>query len=298
LIQPLDELLYEGITGNLYSFARVAGQFDGKLIAIQYVADLEHIAYLTSQVQSPSDNWSKLLDARIPYLFPLAAPQPSSSASQLESVQHAVLSQYISTGATVDPATRQPLLEYDPLVRLLDFYRIAYDDGVLPPGALDLSELDAVWGVYVQGKVPIAYVSARRYLAEREALRGSGFAAAPGWAGPVVPIASGWAFAVVTTDPERQRAAADLIAWLLQPENAGAWSLAAGWLPASPEALDQWGRVSYYEFLDTQLRVATSHPIGEGNAQNAARLQSAILAVLQDGLSPAEAAQAALDTGE
>jgi ABC-type glycerol-3-phosphate transport system substrate-binding protein len=295
LIQPLDALLDASVGANLYPFARAAALFDNRLLAVPYVADIEHAAYLSSQVQTPPATWDQLLAGQTPYLFPLGEPQPNSSTSATESLQHSVLSQYLSAGGSLDPATRQPRLELEPLIRLLEFYKAANDSGVLPPGALDLTTSDGVWGFYVQGRVPMAYVSARRYLAEREALKGGGFAAAPGWQQPSLPVANGWALAIVTPDPERQQLAAEFITSLLKPENAGKAALAAGWLPTSPEALQTWGGVPYYSFLDGQLRDAISPPIGPGYADVAARIQKAITSVLKGGISPAEAAQNAVN---
>ncbi len=295
LLQPLDMLLDEEVTAGLYPFALSAGVFDDRRMGVQHIANMAHVAYLTSQVEAPPATWDMLLEEDLPYLFPLGNPQANSASSPTERLQHAILSQYYSTGVTVDSVTRAPLLELEPLIRLLEFYDAAAESGVLPPGAQELTEPDAVWGVYVQGKVPLAYVSARRYLAEREALRGSGYAAAPGWAGPAAPIADGWAFAIVTTDPERQRAAAALIAWLMQSENSGAWAQAAGWLPTSPAALSVMRSTPYHQFLDSQLRVAISPPIGPDYVQVAARIQRAIVSVLQEGVAPAEAAQQAVN---
>ncbi len=295
LLQPLDLLLEGEVTAGLYPFALSAGVFDDRRMAVQHIANLEHVAYLTSQVEAPPATWDMLLEEDLPYLFPLGNPQPSSASSHTEGLQHAIFSQYYSTGVTVDSVTRAPLLELEPLIRLLEFYDAAAEAGVLPPGAQELTEPDAVWGVYVQGKVPLAYVSARRYLAEREALRGSGYAAAPGWAGPAAPVASGWALAIVTTDPERQRAAAAFIAWLMRPENSGAWAQAAGWLPTNPAALSAMRSTPYHQFLDSQLRVAISPPIGPDYVQVAARIQRAIISVLQEDVAPAEAAQQAVN---
>jgi ABC-type glycerol-3-phosphate transport system substrate-binding protein len=295
LIQPLDALLDPSVSANLYPFARTAGVFDGKLLAVPYVADIEHAAYLSSQVETPPATWDQLLANQTPYLFPLGQPQPNSSTSATESLQHSVLSQYVSAGGTLDAATRQPKLEVEPLIRLLEFYKAANNSGVLPPGALDLASSDGVWGFYVQGRVPMAYVSARRYLAEREALKGSGFAAAPGWQQPALSVANGWALAIVTPDPERQKLAAEFITLLLEPQNAGNAALAAGWLPTSPDALKTWGDVPYYGFLDGQLRDAVGPPIGSGYADVATRIQKAITSVLKDNISPAEAAQTAVN---
>lgn len=295
LLQPLDGQLSAETTAGLYTFARSAGEFQGQLLAVQYLADFEHIAYLTGAVPTPPRTWEDLLslDAKS-YLFALGAPQSSAITSGFKSFQYTVLSQYVSAGATVDASNRRPALEETPLLRLLHFYRKATDDGLLPPNAIELGDTDAIWDIFAQGRLPMAQVNARRYLAESELQTGVGFAAAPGWAAPVVPIAGGWALAVVATAPERQQAAADLLTWLLRPENAGALAAATGWLPTSPAALDTWGSTPYHEFVDEQLAAAVSHPIGPEYSQTIKRLQKAIVAVLSEGVSPEDATANAL----
>lgn len=295
LLQPLDDQLSEEATAGLYAFARSAGEFQGQLLAVQYLADFEHVAYLTAAIPTPPQTWEDLLnlDAKS-YLFALGAPQPNAITSGFERLQYTVLSQYVSAGATVDAVSRQPALGEAPLLRLLSFYRKATDEGLLPPNAIELGDTDAIWDIFAQGRLPMAQVSARRYLAESESLSGVGFAAAPGWAEPVVPVAGGWALAVVATVPERQRAAAELITWLLRPENAGALAAATGWLPTSPAALDTWKSTPYGEFVREQLAAAVSPPSGPGYSQTVERLQKAIVAVLSEGVSPQNAATTAL----
>ena len=118
-----------------------------------------------------------------------------------------------------------------------------------------------MWSVFSQGQVPLAYASARRYWtggvdAEGRVRR----RARVDWTGNA--DRGGWALAMVTTDPQRQRAAADLIAWLLQPENASAWSAASGWLPTSPDAVQLLDDSPYRDFLDTELAAARALPAG------------------------------------
>ena len=107
-------------------------------------------------------------------------------------------------------------------------------------------------------------------------------------------MADGWALAIVTTDPARQRLAAELIAWLLTPANAAEWAQAAVWLPTSPEALKTWGTDSYYTFLDGQLANALNHPAGADYAQAAARIQKAVISVIKGETTPEQAVEAAL----
>ena len=135
-------------------------------------------------------------------------------------------------------------------------------------------------------------VSARQYLANQDSLQTTTFAPMPGYDGPAVPVARGWALAITTTDPLRQRAAAELISWLLAPEREGAWAQAASWLPVSPLAQPAWGTTPYHEFLHKQLAVAVNSPADSTYAQTASQLRKAVVAVLKDHTNPTQAAQA------
>jgi ABC-type glycerol-3-phosphate transport system substrate-binding protein len=295
LLQPLGAALPEATLTGLYPFARSAGEFQGQLWAVQYLADFEHVVYRAEAFQAVPQTWNDLLGPETtPFLFTLGAPQASATTSRFKGLQYTVLSQYLSAGPTVDAANRLPALEEGPLLRLLEFYKAAADAGLLPPNALEVGDVDTIWDIFLQGRVPMVQVSARQYLTGREMLTSARYAATPGWSGPATPIAGGWALAVVTTDATRQRAAFELMAHLLQPENAGPFAASIGWLPTSAAALQTWGSAPYYEFVDAELASAASYPAGSAFSQTAARLQGAITAVLSEGVSPQDAVLAAL----
>lgn len=294
LLQPLDGLLDPDLLASLYPFASANGRFGDRLLAVQYAADIEHLVYLKEQAAAPPATWSALLAARLPYLFPIAGATAGSAARPQEALPHAVISQYVSAGATYDPGHRAIQVEAQPLARLLAFYSEAARNGILPPAALEVGDAETVWSVYRQSSVPFALISARNYLGEQEGVKNIAYAAAPGYTTPVRAVADGWALAIVTTDPARQQAAAALITWLLQPENAGAWSRAAGWLPTSPEALAAWGASPYFTFLDEQLATAISHPAGADYLPAAARIQKAAISVVKGETAPEQALETAL----
>jgi ABC-type glycerol-3-phosphate transport system substrate-binding protein len=295
LLQPLDGLLDKSITDSLYPFAVSVGKFDDRLLAVQYVADLDHLAYRKGEVKQPPPTWAALLEAKAPYLLPISSSQPGSSGQPSGGLPSAGISQYLSARASYDSEERTLKVEEEPLLRLLKFYDDARQAGVLSPDALELPDTEAAWDAYIQGKAPLADVSARRYLAEGANLKDSGYAETPGWTGPITPIASGWALAITATDPARQQAAADLIAWLLQPENAGSWAPAGGWLPTSPAALQTWGANPYHEFLDARLAGALSPPVGSDSVEAVARIRKALESVIKGGSDPAAAVEAAIN---
>jgi ABC-type glycerol-3-phosphate transport system substrate-binding protein len=294
LVQPLDGLLPREVTTTLYTFARQAGQFDGRTMAVPWVADLEHVIYDRDQVGLPPSTWAGVITQGLPYVFPAGALPAPAAAGLAEELQPTFIAQYLSAGGAFDPKTRRLTLQEQPLARVLGFYRDANEAHLLPKNILNVVNLDDAWNVFSQEDMALANVSARRYLAQREALPNVGFAPAPGWASPTAPAARGWALLITTADPARQKAAADFIAWLMAPERSGAVAQAAGWLPTAPAALKTWGATPYYEFLDGQLASAVGQPIGPEYSQIAARLQKAVAAVLKNAATPSEAAQTAI----
>jgi ABC-type glycerol-3-phosphate transport system substrate-binding protein len=293
LLQPLSALIDPGVSENLYAFASEAGQFDGNVYALQYLADIDHAVFLPQQVVEAPPTWSDVVERRVAYLFALASPPGASGARPAEGLSHAVIGQYLSAGATLG-GDRSLLVEAQPLLRLLTFYKNATATGVLPPAALDLADGEAVWSIFSQGQAPFAGASARKYASENAALD-AGYAVAPGLAGPATPVAGGWALAITTRDPGRQAAAAELIGWLLRPENAGAWATAGGWLPTSSGAVNAIGTGEYAAFLDAQLAAARSIPVGSDYALTADRINTAIVSVVTGQSDAATAAEAAIN---
>jgi ABC-type glycerol-3-phosphate transport system substrate-binding protein len=225
----------------------------------------------------------------------MAASQPGAqgaSARPAESLSRAVLGQYLSAGAELAPDRRLGI-EPQPLLRLLTFYADAGKAGVLPAAALQLVDGEAAWDGFSQGQAPVAYVNARRFVAGGNVQEG--YAAPPGQTGPAPSLVGGWTLAIVTPDPARQQAAAELIAWLLKPEHAGEWAKSANWLPTSSEALKLVGTGSYWDFVDTQLVQARSLPTGTDYVATAGRIQAAIQAVVRGENDPATAAEAAIN---
>ena len=103
----------------------------------------------------------------------------------------------------------------------------------------------------------------------------TGLASIPTADGQPYALASGWAWAIVTQDPERQGAALALIEFLMNPVNQGEYTLAASWLPSQRAALMVWGNADpYTEFGDFLLSQAQPLPD--------AALQAVVAEAIQD----------------
>jgi ABC-type glycerol-3-phosphate transport system substrate-binding protein len=143
----------------------------------------------------------------------------------------------------------------------------------------------------------VANVNATRYLSVETRLPNLQVSALPALVQPARSLARGWAYAIVTSDPRRQAAAAQALQHLLSPQNSSAWTRAAGVLPGRAAALAQWDQADPYAvFSGEQLARAQALPSASLRAVVGPVLRKAIDEVLADRATPAEAARAAVTT--
>jgi ABC-type glycerol-3-phosphate transport system substrate-binding protein len=106
-------------------------------------------------------------------------------------------------------------------------------------------------------------------------------------------LASGWSWAVVNTAPERQAAAMELLRWLTDPAQLGAWTLAAQVLPPRAAALARWGSSLPTAFAADVLTHAQPQPSAEVVARVGPPLRQALDDVLSGRATPFTAATTA-----
>jgi len=287
LLQPLDGLLSSELRGDLYPFAVEVGIFERTWYAVQFEADVQHLVYRSSRVQSAPRTWADVLAGRATYIF--------AAAGRESLVNDDSLIQYLSAGGEWDSATRELSLEQEPLLELLTFYHQAAQRRLFPVDILSYGAVEDCWPAYVAGKADMANVLATRFLAERGSLPDSRFTAVPTREGQAVTISRGWALAIVSSDAAHRAAAAQFVEWLFLPQHSGAWTQAAKRLPTRRSALAAWGDDEYVAFLNGQLEAATFRPSGPSYAVAARWLQQAVRDVLNGAATPEEATQRAID---
>jgi multiple sugar transport system substrate-binding protein len=292
LVQPLDDLVPADLVADLYPFARTAAIFDGRLYALQFWADLDHLVYNTGKITIPPRSWPGVLSNPGPYIFP--------AGGQAGLVNDAFWVQYLAVqGSPAGGSPEGPFLEEPPLVAVLQFYQDGVSQGIMPATIVDYHTTDDCWRDYVAGKAAMTQVSAHRYLLDRDQLQSSAVAGIPAINGPASAIGRGWALALVASDPAHQVAAVDLMVQLLAPEVTAAWTRASRYLPTRQSALASWDEAdSYTRFIEQQLQVARPRPVVPNYAQVSAALQTAVEAVLDGAASPEEAAAEAIESAQ
>lgn len=285
LLQPLDGLLSEELINDLYPFATAMGRLDGKLYAVQFDADIEHVGIDTTMVPSPPRTWTDVLTLDRPYLFPVGAENNPSDA---------FLIHYMSAGGEIGERNAPFVLDEMALLRVLEFYEQGRQEGVIPTTALGMDSAEETWPLLTSNRVDVAHVLASRYLQEREQNPGIDFGPTPVAGDQPATISRGWTLAITATDPERQAAALRLLETLVAARLNGEWSQAAQRLPTRRTALDLWDQEDLYvSFLRWQLESAAIHPSGASYLEAARILAQAQRDVLGGSLTAREATERA-----
>jgi len=294
-LQPLEGLIGDTVLADLMPFARQAGQAGEHLLAVQYEADLCFLAYNSAIISEPPATWSELLDSPTTYLLPLG---PTDGA-----VRDAFLPQYLALGGKLTDRDGKPYLDEAVVSAILEAYQAALQAGVLSPAGLDLDDASDCWPLYLTSAggaaasgVAMTNVTSWDYGRERARLASTGIAPLPTISGTPASMTSGWGWALVAKDPDRQAAAVAFLRAILEPQAMAAWSQATYRLPtrraALPLAITDG---EYRRFLEHLMEAASPQPREPAYSIASAALRTAIESVARGTSSPQAAASQAVE---
>lgn len=289
ILQPFDNKFAPALQADLYPFARQSGQVDGRVYGIPFTADLLQVAYDNTQFKTPPLTWSDLISSSAKYGVALGGENGTASDS--------LLAQYVALGGHFNDARAKPTLERTPLRDALEFFRNGIAGGLISAPPLNLKSVDETWRLFTAAKASVVDTSTRKFLAERNRVKGAGFATVPTRDGNLVSISRSWGYAIVARDTARRDAAQKFVEWMLGVENTALWNRATNRLPVRRSALPLWSTdMAYRDFANQLLNVAVHHPpITSGNSLDAI-LQVALVDVLANNVSAADAADKAIAT--
>jgi ABC-type glycerol-3-phosphate transport system substrate-binding protein len=282
VLQRLDGLLPEGTIDDVFPVGDKLGRIDDALMAIPFTLDFQHLVYNTTILTATAPaTWDEILYSGGPLLFP---------AGEEASVD-TVLDHYLAAGGTLAIEDGVLTLAIDPLTEVFRFYQRGTLDRVIPAAVLQLESLGGCLNAYRGGSALIAHVSSALYLPARADLSNTAVAPVTGPRRPGPALISGWHWAILTPDSARQQLAADLVTWLLEPDNVGSWSYAGHWLPASINGFARWPTDdAYISFARDQILLGIPHPAADVLGSVQPPLRTAMREVLLGSKSPAAAA--------
>ncbi len=207
-----------------------------------------------------------------------------------------VLEMYLDNGGQLINDAGQVELQVEPLAAALQELSDGRANGFIVPQSSNMQTLEDSWQAFQAGQSTFVQTTANQYLRQRQAEAGRPLSAAaiPGREQLLHPLVSGWVWAISTPDVAKRPLAADLLTFLIDNENLGAWSFSSNYLPARQGAFFYWPTDDHYvPFISNQLLLADAHPFSAGHSVMLA-LTDAVFDVISLAKSPQLAAEEAV----
>jgi ABC-type glycerol-3-phosphate transport system substrate-binding protein len=239
------------------------------------------LAYNEAAVTEPLPQaWEPLLEREdVNLILPAAGPE----------IGRLTLAYYVSLGGAVTDAEGQEQLAVEPLQEALELFGIGRQAGIISLRSSNVPDLGQAWQIFQGGEANVTLVTAASFLRNRAEGQFAAYGLVPGVEGPLPPLVEAWVWAISAADPARQQAAADLIAWLVSPDNLGAWSSESLTLPGRRAAFAGWPEDAYARFVREELERAGPFP-SSASATYMETLEDAAFDVISLESVPADAA--------
>lgn len=283
LIYPLDNLLSSEMLADLYpsaaSFAQTNGAYYGYPFALNNLTHIVSSGPITQTLPATWDEFINLNGGQ--FVFPAAATRGGELALRF----------YLAAGGTLANEANEPTLAVEPLTNALNQFSRGRTNSFILLQSSNLTTFPEVWQLMVDGNATIVQTDYIQFLANRDTVPDSQYAAFPGFEAAMPPLVKGWAWAISTPDPARQAIAAELLTWLASGPNLGEWSVAATMLPSRRQAFAEWTTDDpYITFLQTELERAEAFP-NAANSTIVSALSTAVFDVISSSKSPQTAAE-------
>ena len=283
LLHPFDGLTDTMDDPDWYDFARQLSHVQNTIFGIPFAGDTLIMVYRPEFIEEPPQNWESALLITEPLSFPAADPDSILT-----------LTLYQASGGAVADEDGAAILEMTPLTDVLTFYYQASQNGLMPFWLTQYETDDQAWAAYEEGQANMSITWLSRYLQNPP----------PDAAATTIPtadgipssISTGWVWALVSPDPQRQELAAQLAEFLTTSEFLAEWNASTGLLPPRPSALAAWENTPQYDFLKQVAPSSHLSPSKEIIQILGPLLKNSALDVLKEQTDPATAAQNAIET--
>jgi ABC-type glycerol-3-phosphate transport system substrate-binding protein len=227
LIYPLESFSSGQEDEDWYDFARDLGRYQGERYGIPFAGDALVMAFHPMIIGDPPGSWEEVILNENVLAFPAADPNA-----------YYTLALYQSLGGEFLDENGDPQLDPVLLESVLNFYLQAKNTEVMPDWLTQNNTDELSWGVFMKNQAQMAITWTTRFFDQTTG--GINFTAIPTQDGTPFTIATGWVWSLTGKDQSRYQAAIDLSEYLTEGEFLGEWTLAAGYLPPRPSAIDVW----------------------------------------------------------
>ncbi len=277
-LQPLDHDFPAGAMADLFSPAQKLARYQGQWLVLPITLDVQHLAYHKQVVRTPPSNWEQVLTGKASFAFPADDDD-------------AFLFQYLENHGRLSAAEHPGPLDSTVIMTVLTFFQHVRAANLAPDSTLSVKSAHDVWPLFADGQAALAQVEASDYLAGAGRISDAGFAPLPTQDGGATSLVSSWNYGIVTADPERHAAAAELLNWLNEPSRIAEWAQAASQVPARRSAfVSAVTAPDYADFLRGLIDAGITAPTLAERAPYANGWHTGLQAVLRGQSTPAEVA--------
>lgn len=286
VIYPMEGIVPSAIIGDLYPMALEMGQVDNTLYGLSYALELDFMVY-SAGLSLPDNRFDTFLASERTFWLPAARPTGLNST---------VLVQYLAAGGTFSDQNALVANE-DALLTVFGFYEQLAAQGRISPDVIGYSRaLDYRSIINEPGFGGGAVVNAQLYL--DLVANGAQFDRVPILTpdGSANSILNGWVWVVTTSDPNRQRLAAALVAWMMDANRQAAYTAELNLLPSQRSAMRRQLGEDFDQFISELVSTGIIAQQPQPFSGTVARaIQTAFNDVITGEQTAEEATQSVLD---
>jgi ABC-type glycerol-3-phosphate transport system substrate-binding protein len=286
LLHPFDGLTNVMDDPDWYDFARTLSHLQNSTFGIPFAGDALIMVYRPSVLGSPPSDWASALEtsAESPVSLSFPAGDPNSLVT---------LTLYLSSDGAILDEENRPTLEPIKLTEVLTYYHQAQQSSLMPFWFTLYETDDQSWTAYEEKQNEMVITWASRYLQNPPA--DAAGAPIPTADGIPYTLATGWAWALASHDPDRQILSAQLAEFLTTGDFLAEWTAVSGYIPPRLSAQAAWENVSMRTLLNRVTPSAQLIPSLDVLTALGPVLQGATIDVLKEQADPATAAEAAIE---
>jgi len=283
LLHPYNEFIDPPEDTDWFDYASRLERLQDSQFGVAFAGDALVLVYRTESIPEPPTDLASLLQAAGPLAFPAADPQALFT-----------LALYQSTGGIILDDVGRPVLDKKALEKIFTFYHQAAQLELLPFWLTQFQSDEQAWQAFQDGQASMVITWASRYLQTLPV--GTAAAPIPTALGEDFTLGTGWVWALSGEHADKQRAAAQLASFLSEGAFLGEWTLATGYLPPRPSALNKWQNVELRTLIRRVSLSTHLYPSADVLPALASPLVDATTNMLKLQGDPASAAQAAVDS--
>jgi ABC-type glycerol-3-phosphate transport system substrate-binding protein len=266
-----------------YDFALQLSKVNNLTFGYPLAGDAMVLIYRPSIAGDPPINWAKTLDMANQLAFPASDPQALFT-----------LAMYLSTGGEVIDEENKPTLISQNLVSVLDFLAQSQESNLMPFWLTQYDRDELTWDAFQEKRVHMVATWISRYLtADSEEF---GAAPLPTQSGQPFTVATGWSLAVSSPDPYRREISLELAEFLTESDFIAQWTVASGYLPPRPSALEIWPENVERAVVSQIIPTAQLIPNLEVSSIIGPALSQATIQILKQEADSVEASQSAIES--